>query len=93
MTLLLVLLAIGAGLAASIVLYLGAPSQRVLEKRLAAPVSLGWGAVLTTVSLILFLQVSGPAASVFILVTLIMSIWSALPFITVVLKPGKRRRT
>lgn len=82
-----------AGLAASFVFYLGAPSQRVLAKRLSLTASLTSGGALTAFSLILFLQVSGPAASVFVLLTLIMAAWSALPFLMAVLRPGKRRRT
>ena len=93
MTVLLLLLASALGLAASITFYLGAPSQRLLDKRLAAPVSLGAGGLLSVLSLVLFLQVCGPAASVFILMTLIMSVWSALPFLLAFLKPGRSRRT
>ena len=93
MTVFLLLLATAIGLAASIAFYLGAPSQRLLGKRLAAPVSLGAGGALSVLSLVLFLQVCGPAASVFILMTLIMSVWSALPFLLAVLKPGRSRRT
>lgn len=93
MTVFIALLATVLGLVASAVLYLGAPSQRLLVRRLAMPVSLGAGAVLTVLSLTLFLQVSGPAASVFILTTLIMSAWSGLPFLMAAVKPGRSRRT
>ena len=93
MNLFVVLFAVASGLAASIAFYLGAPSQRLLEQRLASPVSLCAGAALTALSLVLFLQVSGPAASVFILITLIMGAWSALPFLMAVVKPGRSRRT
>lgn len=93
MTVFLILLATALSLAAAIAFYLGAPSQRALEKRLAAPVSLGLGGGLTLLSLLLFLQVSGPAASVFILTTLLMTAWSALPFLMAVAKPGRSRRT
>ena len=93
MTLFLVLLATTLGLAASVAFYLGAPSQRLLERRLALPVSLGTGGVLAVISLVLYLQVSGPAASVFILMTVIMGAWSGLPFLLAVVKPGRSRRT
>ncbi|MEZ5946702.1 MAG: hypothetical protein R3C04_07610 [Hyphomonas sp.] len=44
-------------------------------------------------ALALFLQVSGPAASVFVLMTLVMGVWSGLPFLMAVVKPGRSRRT
>ena len=92
MTIALLTLASGLALAASLAFYLGAPSQRILGKRLALGPCLGAGFGLAALSLILFLQVSGPAASVFIVMTLIMAAWSGLPFLMAVLRPGQRRR-
>ncbi|MEH6490398.1 hypothetical protein [Hyphomonas oceanitis] len=93
MTTLNLLLAAGLGSGAAIAFYLGAPSQRLLVKRLPTLASIVAGGVLAGASLILFHHVSGPAASVFILLTLIMGVWSALPFILALVKPGRNRRT
>lgn len=93
MTTLVLLLAVALGVGAALALYLGAPSQRLIDKHLSLPVSLGAGSLLGVGSLISFLQTSGPAASTFILMTLIMSVWSALPFAIALVKPGRSRRT
>tara|TARA_R110001606_G_scaffold117232_1_gene246622 strand:+ start:6290 stop:6571 length:282 start_codon:yes stop_codon:yes gene_type:complete len=93
MTTLILLLAVGLGFGAAIAFYLGAPSQRLLAKRLPSLAAIVAGSVLASMSLLLFRHVSGPAASVFILLTLIMGVWSALPFILALVKPGRSRRT
>lgn len=93
MTLFFVLAATALGLAASVAFYLSAASQRLMERRLALPVSLGTGFILSAIALSLLRQVSGPAASVFILMTLIMGAWSGLPFLMAWLKPGRSKRT
>lgn len=89
----LLILAVIAGVASALSLYVGSSSQKLLQRRLSLGRSLALGAGLAAVSLILFLQVSGPAASIFILMTLVMAVWSALPFVMSVARPGRKGRT
>ncbi len=92
MSVLILFLATGLGLCSAVGFYLCARSQRLLESPLSLKAALSIGSVLALAALVLFLQVSGPAASVFILLTLITGTWTGLPFLMAVLKPIRRSR-
>ena len=75
-------LALAAVLAASLgalVLYLGAPHQKLRRKPIPRNRSLAAGTALVALALLLFLRVAGPATAVFILLTLLMALWSVPP--------------
>lgn len=88
---LLTLLAICATSAAAALLYLGSAGQRLLAQPLPSRISLLGGGALLAISLVLFWQVTGPAAAVFCLMTLTMMIWTVLPFPVALLTKRKGR--
>lgn len=79
MTLLLALAATIAGSLGALILYLAAPHQKLRREPLPKQPALVAGGLLLVASLALYLQVAGPATSVFILFTLLMTLWSVPP--------------
>lgn len=77
LTLFATILALSGGVS----LYLTSPNQRWLARSLAWRRAGWFGLVLLALSLALFLQVAGSASSVFILVTLLMALWSLPPLV------------
>ena len=79
MTLLMAIAAVAVGAAGAFALYLSSPNQRLL----APPLAPRAGGVACLVgllgSLLLFLQVAGPATSVYLLLTVVMLTWSIPP--------------
>ncbi|PNU02193.1 hypothetical protein A8V01_09985 [Novosphingobium guangzhouense] len=64
---------------AAIALYLAAPHQR-WGALPAEPAALGWGgAAMLVIGLVLLLSWAGPATTLFIAATLLMTTWSIVP--------------
>ena len=93
MTVLLGILATVFCLSGAGAVYLTSPGQRLLM----SPLPLTMGALIAggglVLAMICLLQISGPAASVFIALTLTMIAWSILPFpIALLQRPKGGRR-
>jgi hypothetical protein len=81
MTALLALLAVLAGSIGAMAFYLASPNQKLLITPLPLRVGVVAGSVALFVSLLLFLNVAGPATSVYLLLTLVMFVWSVPPLV------------
>jgi hypothetical protein len=92
MTALLSLLSGIAMAAGSTLIYLCSPNQKWLSRALAARLWVPVGLGVLLVALVILLQISGPAAAVFILFTGVMLIWSLLPFPVALWRGPKRRQ-
>ena len=92
MTVMIAMLATALCLAGALGFYLCVPHQKLLSAPINGRMGVLGGSGLLLVSLILFLQVSGPAASVFILLTLLMFFWSVLPLPVALLNTRKEKR-
>ncbi|CAN7333365.1 hypothetical protein LJR225_001930 [Phenylobacterium sp. LjRoot225] len=90
MIILQTLLAVLLATAASVMLYLAAPNQRLLARRPAAPTLVRGGGVSLVAALALLLRVAGPAVAVFALMTLTMTVLQALPFLAVLRRRSDR---
>ena len=90
-TLVLAILGVLLGAAGSTLLYLVAPHQRLLSHAAPTRLGLGTGAAALLGSLALFLQIMGPATSVFATLTLAMAVFTLLPFLAVALGHKERR--
>jgi hypothetical protein len=75
------ILAIVCGAAGAFALYLCSPNQRLLTQPLAPRAGVRASVVGLLASLLLFLQVAGPATSVFLLLTLAMFVWTIPPLV------------
>ncbi|TLM77045.1 hypothetical protein ACONUD_08950 [Microbulbifer harenosus] len=75
------LIALGAGL-----LYLASPNQRIFSSVLPARPLLWAGLLLLALALVLLLQYSGTATSVFILLTGVMFTWTIPPMVIAYLR-------
>ena len=73
------LLAGGAIILSALMLYLASRHQKLLSKALPRKTLGTAGSVLALASLVLLRQVSGPAVSVFILMTGLMLLWTLVP--------------
>lgn len=92
MSVALTALAFAAAIAGAVLIYLGAPNQRLLIRALPPRPALATGAAACFASLILFLQVMGGAASFFVLLVLLMFVWTSLPFAALLRRrPGTKR--
>jgi len=60
-------------------LYLASPNQQMLAQRIAPRIGCMLGIAALIVSLTSFLQVTGPATAVYVLLTAVMLIWTVLP--------------
>ena len=76
---------------AALLAYLAAPRQVVLPAPLPRRMALIVAAGLGLAGLVLFRQVAGPAAAVFILATVLMLAWSVVP-VPAALWGGRRNR-
>jgi hypothetical protein len=79
MTTLMAIVAVVLGAAGAFVLYLGSPNQSLLAQPLASGASGSACVVGLLGSLLLFLQVAGPATAVYLLLTVVMLTWSLPP--------------
>ncbi|MEZ5983436.1 MAG: hypothetical protein R3C54_14135 [Parvularculaceae bacterium] len=81
MTVFFTLLAVIFNIAGAGALYLSAPKQRLLGAPLPMRPTMLVGAAAMIVSFMLYRQVAGPAASVFILMTASMFFWTLPPLV------------
>ena len=79
MTMFFTLLAVIFNFAGAGALYLAAPKQRLLGASLPTRATMLVGAAALIVSFMLYRQVAGPAASIFILITASMFFWTLPP--------------
>jgi len=71
--------AVAASVAGTLLLYLATPHQKLTRRPLPkTPALVGGGAALV-LALVLFLQLTGPATAVFVLMTAVMLLWSLPP--------------
>lgn len=91
MTLPLALLSVIAGLAAGIFFYLASRNQRLTATPGPPRRNLALGAASSAACLAALLNIVGPASAVFLLLTLLMGVFTALPFLAA-LRPDQRRR-
>jgi len=88
--LLLLSLAFAAGVLGAVIVYLGAPNQKLRARALPFRPAMIVGGVAILISLNLFLRTMGAAAAVFVLLVLLMTLWTALPFAAALLRKGKK---
>ncbi len=90
----LIVLAAGAGIAGAVLLYLASPQQ---SWRAAGPWPVrarGWpGGLCLLISLLALLQLLGALAATFTWLTLLMLVWSAMPFLGAWRSRHRRRPT
>lgn len=79
-----------AGLGGAVCLYLSAPAQRLMFHRPNSRGCMMMGCSLLCVALISLLKVYGVGTAVFMLLTLLMSVWTLLPVGLAVLKQGRK---
>jgi len=80
-TTVLAIVAVAFGMAGALGFYLASPNQKLRAQHLPLRVGAGVGAAGMLVSLLSLLQVAGPATSVYLLLTLLMFLWSVVPLI------------
>lgn len=77
---LLLLLAALLGFGGAMLIYLGAPNQALLARRLAFRPAMLAGMAALLLSLGVLLSIMGAATAVFALFVLLMSVWTLAPF-------------
>ncbi|MBB2196056.1 hypothetical protein HLH44_01025 [Gluconacetobacter sp. 1c LMG 22058] len=82
----------GASVVGGMLSYLASRHQRLLVARPAAGPCLTGAAVATCVALGCLLQVRGPATAVFMVVLLLMAVWSIVPAMVAFLMQREGRR-
>lgn len=92
MTALVAGLALLAGTAGALLVYLGAPNQRALAKPLPFRAAMIAGGLAIALSLTLLLSVMGIATAIFALVVILMLIWTLAPFATLGRRTSGKRR-
>lgn len=85
-----VLLAVICALVGATALYLASPNQQALAQRISPRIGCILGIAALSISLMLFLRVAGPATSVYVLLTLVMLLWSLPPLLFAWLRQRKR---
>lgn len=90
MILAVALLAAALGGFGALAIYVTSPNQRLLARRPAWPLAAALGGLLLLVATGLLQQVMGPAAAVYSILMLAMTIWTALPFALTFGKRGGR---
>ncbi|MFC7050448.1 hypothetical protein [Emcibacter nanhaiensis] len=75
------LAAVIIGITGAVVLYLGSPHQRLLQRKLTQKSSIAAGTGGLVLSLILFGKAVSPLTAIFCLFVLMMLVWSVLPFV------------
>lgn len=90
MTAFLVFLAIVFNFAGAFALYLAAPRQRLLRSSLPAHATSIAGGASLALAFALYRQVAGPAASVFVLMTATMFLWTLPPLVIALIDANRK---
>lgn len=86
-------LGLALAVAGALLIYLGAPNQRLRARPLPYRPAMAGGAAASVASLIILLQIMGTAASFFVLLVVLMMVWTALPFAALLLRGAKDKRS
>ena len=90
---LLATLALAAGFAGALLIYLGAPNQHLRARPLPFRPAMASGALILSASLAILLSIMGPAAALCAFAVLLMSVWTLAPFAALARRaPSGRRR-